>query len=671
MNMKLNKKHIIILLLAVILTCFVILVESVITDKLHIFDASTEIGLAEDTYSVDLEMNSALRQTFSMPYDYFTGVNLTFYNEYVYSEGIINISICDDSDNTIAQWEWRAGMLENGLDHECRVNPIKVKKGELYSIDIKNLSDGRIRCKASEENTYDGGEMSIDGIVSGDVDAIVFGRNKSADSTIYFAIIFFIAAMLMIWGGINQFCVNPENSEIVSIENRIIGIVSACVLIALYAFTMTQYGDLNITILHSKELLSCIRHGEFMSFYDVTWEKALIGDYLEASPYYSAYYNILLYLALAVIILPIRLFECVFPNIIISNLFYIMWVEFFLCIILLASARIIDYICSIQIKNKLNCKMVALFYLTSAVTLFSTVGFGQLDIIPTLLMLLGVKKYLEKKNMMFVVFFSIAISMKSLALLVFVPLVLVREKNIIKVLVDLCGGIAMTFVSSMVFSASPGYIVTKATLDNHYKFIEGLFGAQFPIGVGPVSYFVLIYLAVCLSAYKCKKDTYITALKYSLLGLLPFFLFVTWHPQWFSMLTPFLCLALPFVWNEAVSVHSLIFMGLFYWAGVNMCYPTAVDNYMINRGLLPLITKHVYEGVTIKSMLININSCWIIITSAFFILLSAYVFMCIKELEKNNGTDQFECKNTWLMLENSFVSFFIIIIYFFLYFFVS
>ena len=71
-----------------------------------------------------------------------------------------------------------------------------------------------------------------------------------------------------------------------------------------------------------------------------------------------------------------------------------------------------------------------------------------------------------------------------------------------------------------------------------------------------------------------------------------FAIFVSWHPQWLAIFAPFLALAVGVNEKRRSLLYCEWGIGLTYCALSNVIYAKNVDNYMVNYGILPMLTGH-------------------------------------------------------------------------------
>lgn len=93
----------------------------------------------------------------------------------------------------------------------------------------------------------------------------------------------------------------------------------------------------------------------------------------------------------------------------------------------------------IQRFRSKTCAANAAFVFYSCVIVFlNTFIVSQIEIFTCLMMLYGIEGWLDNNKKRFLVFFVLAVGMKYFALLAFMPLLLVKEKNIYKIIVYTC-----------------------------------------------------------------------------------------------------------------------------------------------------------------------------------------------------------------------------------------
>jgi hypothetical protein len=97
--------------------------------------------------------------------------------------------------------------------------------------------------------------------------------------------------------------------------------------------------------------------------------------------------------------------------------------------------------------KKENIKWLPIFMLTSAFYFIPVVEIGQCDIVSLAFMMWGIYYYLKNDTRKFLLFFAIAIPIKYFPLMIFIPLVLLHEKNPIKIIIQVIEGCSILIIN--------------------------------------------------------------------------------------------------------------------------------------------------------------------------------------------------------------------------------
>lgn len=219
--------------------------------------------------------------------------------------------------------------------------------------------------------------------------------------------------------------------------------------------------------------------------------------------------------------------------------------------------------------------------------------------IGVLFTLLGLYFYFQKKFWKFALFFSIAISFKYFAALIYLPLVLLVEKRPIELIkLGLIGALATAiqigaYWHSEAFRGSFFYLAKMKTSQGVYS--------------GKPILLAFFYFTLCAYAYFSKvkltaenrawsgSAVFICASVYAIL-----FTHVHWHPQWLIILMPFFALALPYIRHQKTFIIlELVGYLAFICISVNW-YPGNADVTMSQHGILsPYVPPLTYFGMNL------------------------------------------------------------------------
>ncbi len=169
---------------------------------------------------------------------------------------------------------------------------------------------------------------------------------------------------------------------------------------------------------------------------------------------------------------------------------------------------------------------------------------GQYDIFALCICLLGFLSFLRRHDKRFILFFTIAVTFKYFALLYFMPMLLLREKNFFKAALKTI----VVFILNVPMLLNQGYGAgyVEYTARNsliarvlYPHLVLGHGGANIPII--PVLFILLFaYVFFCAKEAETKEGVFSQVVCYANFANFAMFGFLFWHPQWLLYATPFL-----------------------------------------------------------------------------------------------------------------------------------
>ncbi len=350
------------------------------------------------------------------------------------------------------------------------------------------------------------------------------------------------------------------------------------VAIIVFSYFSFNHEDIMITATHGMDLLRCIISGNFLEFYDYT-----MG---------TAYYLIPTYLIFAVwSIVPMIVFRLagipLWGVIEYDAISYplLMWYKLLPTLFFIGIAIIVYRIIKeMNIDDKL-AKTAAFLWVTSPIAMFSQFVFGQYDAIGLFFLMLSLLFYIQGKYYKFSMVMSIAITFKMFPIFIFVPLILLVEKRITRIIVHfVIATIGYGFVN-VIFMNSEAF--RKVAQFN--KGIVWIFtSSTIPSAFSATSIFILAVMAICVIAYETRveahKDINVYAIYICLFVYSFLFAFVYWHPQWVIMLVPFLAIATVMNKHMNATIILDIVMGIGYIVSSVVNFKGNVDANLILKG---------------------------------------------------------------------------------------
>jgi len=314
-------------------------------------------------------------------------------------------------------------------------------------------------------------------------------------------------------------------------------------------FFLFQFGDLDITVYGSYGFLE----GHFLDF------NRYNADILSNRAGFDNYYLMPMFLPFAIWNIPMKLLGLTsraVPGDFKLSTVELAWNKLLLVIFLALCSIVVYKIARFIADEGEQAKLCAFLFVSNPLTIYVIFIFGGFDILSMTLVLLGLYAFLRRRHWQFILWFMLAVPCKFFALIPFIPLLLLGEKNIWKIL----RGLLVVMVPTLA-------LIAQALLDSASKPIEifgriNLFGDQLVMFGSLLQFaaFILAYVAICLFAYfrhtggEREFHKYAVFLPYA--AFLVVFFFMAWQVQWVILLTPFLALAFLFTPSRT---YSLLF----------------------------------------------------------------------------------------------------------------
>jgi hypothetical protein len=273
-------------------------------------------------------------------------------------------------------------------------------------------------------------------------------------------------------------------------------------------------------------------NGHIRDFYTVN--KELMGG--------AAYFPSI-YILYAIWNIPIKLFGIV-TQATLNVGYVIFWYKLLTTLFFAGSACFLYKIGRVVGLKNTNSMLLTMIWISSPILFFGQFIFGQCDIITIFFVLVGLYYYLRKNTWLFILFFGISLTFKYFSLFLLVPLLLLVEKNPVKMI----GYLALAFIPVGIESLFYFYYDSPAFVSEMigYGFMNRIFISSINVFQSVnISILLLIWFIICgicyyLKPFKDNSDFYQTSFYVCLAACCNLFIFVMWHPQWLVFMTPFL-----------------------------------------------------------------------------------------------------------------------------------
>ena len=273
---------------------------------------------------------------------------------------------------------------------------------------------------------------------------------------------------------------------------------SITLILIIFISCMHTYNDILVTAKQGLIFWDSLFSGRLFHFYEDAY--SFCGN-----PYYPvqqyALYPFLYYLIFAIIEFPIWILEKVSGANIYNSLFGNLYSKAALLVFIgFALSAFIKVLKELG-KKKEDLSLYSFLFISSIVLITSTCITSQYDIINVYFILMGFYYWLKGDNRRFIIFFAISINLKYFGLLFFVPLLLIREKNIKNIVIECVLAVLPTLFFMLIFAKNnndtSGIIGTSIVSSYITKFIAN----DILLGKHQVSSFVLISIISCMIAY--------------------------------------------------------------------------------------------------------------------------------------------------------------------------
>lgn len=315
-------------------------------------------------------------------------------------------------------------------------------------------------------------------------------------------------------------------------------------VLALASFVFL-YADMIDMVSNSNLLLKSVFEGKFLEYYTYTLEHSTSA--------FAANYDFPLYLIFAIWNLPFALifhFE--------SNGFVFLWFKLLVVVCIVACSCLMYRIYRLfDEEDRFTRGTFLLLMATSPLVFLGEFVAGQYDCISMILILAGLYEYLKGRDIKSLILFCLAVPIKTFAVFLFIPLLVYKEKNVLKILLKTACVFIIPFFCKLLFRGDPAYSILLGAQNRDATKL--LMEASINIFNIEVHVFLLLFLLFCFICYFRKFDKskvlLISAAIYT-----SFILFIPIRSYWVFLAEPFLILLIttrPKLFKVNFLVHAV------------------------------------------------------------------------------------------------------------------
>ena len=361
-------------------------------------------------------------------------------------------------------------------------------------------------------------------------------------------------------------------------------------VIAIFCYFIFLHGDILCTAGSSISYLG----GHIKDFYEYNPENnvEIMNNYLPSTYILFAIWNIPIYL-LDLVSCPVSFVENV-------SLFVKLWYKALPVLFFFASGFLILKIGEVLGFSLKKSKLLMYIFLTTPIAIFSPLIFGQYDSFTLFFTLLGVYFYFKDDAFKFVLFFGIAMTFKYFAFLIFLPLLLLREKKILKIFGFCFLFFVPAFLEGLFYIGSKNFNIGVLG----FKATNYLFKGELNLFFIHPSIFLMGWVFLLVFCYMknfdvASKEEFFKWVIY-VCNIVVFLVFglSMWHPQWLIFMTPFTVLGA--IINKKASVFFILDSVIFLILVVLCCslWRGSVDERLMEKGILSSFVDFNYDVTT-------------------------------------------------------------------------
>lgn len=261
-------------------------------------------------------------------------------------------------------------------------------------------------------------------------------------------------------------------------------------IVSVFCFLTMYYADITVTGQYGLTFLDSLFDGRLFSFYENALSSGIAPE--------GAVYDIGTYIIFGIWSLPVWICHRI-VGLSALSVGSLMWFKLLPVLFFVASIRQVTLI-----AQDLRCSVrrsaeVSLIYLLSSTAFFPVMVVAQYDVIPLYFMLRGIHFYMMRDQKKFLFFFAISMTVKPLTILVLFLLILLREKNVFRILISLLEGCSLMILCKLCYGFNEAYRTSCGGF--MAKNLPNLLNASIPGSYGTVSIFILLLFLIYISAY--------------------------------------------------------------------------------------------------------------------------------------------------------------------------
>ena len=513
-----------------------------------------------------------------------------------------------------------SGIINSIYEESISVDDTRLNRGEHYTVTFNFVS--------SEGET---GSVGIGVTDKDELSVEIRGVNSGAPVRGSFLGVYLMFSLLVL---LYVYSLELNDLKKTYIADKVLFAVGVIMVLVF----INQYFDLFITAKCGLRMIDAFKAGEFFSYYDHAYNAELVNGSL--AKFYGYNYNVLTVLPIAVVMIPFSFFTDGGMDFGPIGDLAVWYLDILVAVLVIWSVKLTEKVsdeCGMPSDYKRSVKLV---YAFSPLFLYVSIGFGQIDIMYVIIMLLALPFYYRGSYKMFSFIMAFAVVMKLIPFLIFVPLLLLANKRIKDIALNTLICLSVKLVTVLIFEQGTGYSAITNFITDWHDFT----GLLFANSIGGLSLFVMAFAGVCIYCYmkdvdsNNRKDLLYRSMLVIFRVYEAFAVFVDVHQQWLIPLVLSFAFLAPFFGKDR---RILLLVAVVEMLLIIIHADNSDTIYMIGNGMLA-IEGYNYSGIPIYEILTNITSvAFPLIRSVMAVLLISLtvIFMRRTSVSGNDGND--------------------------------
>ncbi len=310
--------------------------------------------------------------------------------------------------------------------------------------------------------------------------------------------------------------------------------------VLLAAFLIFYYTDFSDSLDNGIMLTEAVLDGHFREYYHYAAQNRA------PQTVYSANYNIFLYGVFALWNLPTAILHRLNGFDYMTSAWALLWCKLMILVTVLAIAVIIRKIMQLYTEDREVIRQMQILFLLNACVIIPTMVAVQYDVLSVLAMLLGIYRYLKRDERGFILCFMIAMPLKTFAVFIFLPLLLLREKRIPMIFLKTAAVFAIQILCAIPFYRDAWYEACMGSQNRDA--VNLLLGAGISAAGFTLNLFIVSFVVLLVACYmiRMEEGEIRIPLWCSLYAMASIILFMDIRSYWVVMIVPFAVLCCTF-----------------------------------------------------------------------------------------------------------------------------